>query len=218
VETVNVDKEELLLLMRRAGFVTQRAFAQAVGLSSPKLTNILNGNRRAQASEAQRMAAVLKLPVATVLRVLDSAFSSPEEGIHKVLGIVADPDNVAIYEENDPNYGLIELFTPFALFVGEFFVIHTDVLAPRYIRDEFFAIPAIGEVFVPHERLAGEDVLAKVKDGPIVLRTLHPGSAPNRATLLSLTDRSAPMFDVLVEWVEPILFRLPRNLAADIFR
>lgn len=205
-----IDRNKLLRLMKRAGFGSQHAFAEAIGLSGPKLSNILKGARRAQTAEIQRMAAALKTPASKILQALGIQDSEPFVGIYKIGGFVNDSEEVLLVDENADDYGLHEVRIPFLAYGGEILSIRTETLSPRYLCGELIGV-SVWEVNTNLDRVpVGVDVVAQIRGGPMVLKALYRGSSSGRFTLLSPTARLAPITDADLEWAEPVAFKLPK--------
>src|ERR1700712_367831 len=115
MSTLPVSRQQLLDLVKRAGFRSQQAFAEAVGLSGPKLTNVLKGARRAQTAEVQRMAAALRVPAYKVIDLLGMG-SAPFEGIYKIDGFVGDAEQVVEYDETSEELRLHEIQVGFLFY------------------------------------------------------------------------------------------------------
>lgn len=68
---MTVDRERFDKAMRAAGFLTQKALCDHIHLQQPKLSNVLNGNRRPRVEELPSMARALGFSMDELFQVLD---------------------------------------------------------------------------------------------------------------------------------------------------
>lgn len=123
-----------------------------------------------------------------------------------VSGYVSGADRVIMYCDGDAANDM-EVELPFTGYDGLILRVNGESMVPRYKPGEIVGIHLPGkEQF--SLKMIGKDVVAKLSDGQIVLKTVMQGHNNNSYTLSSVNPLVAPIFDPQVEWVSPIDFHI----------
>lgn len=131
-----IDKDWFRQAIKKAGFRSQNAFADAVGLTGPKFTNTLKGDRRIQAAEIERIAAALGESDRNVKIALGMEVKSACE--YKIAGYVSAADRVVFYDHDDMEVDTIEL--PIFYYPGVTLRVKGESMTPRYKPNEVIGI------------------------------------------------------------------------------
>jgi transcriptional regulator with XRE-family HTH domain len=207
-ERGSVDRKWFSELLRSQGFNSQKAFAAAIGLDGPKLTNLLAGKRRPQISELTEMSQALNVPVVTLLGCLGLGLLKmlPTELV--VNAAVREDDRVEFYDPSLP----VSIGFPVPDYPGVGVQIATSTLMPRYLEGEILGAQ-LGETrHVDLKTLIGEEAFIEVANAGFFLKRLQPGSRRGRYTLASLNTRIPPMLDAEVVRGVPIDFHVPKSV------
>jgi hypothetical protein len=202
-----IDKKWFNELLHRRGFKSQKAFAAAVRLDGPKLTNLLSGKRRLQMEDLIAMTQVLRTPMANLVQCFAAEHINLGEGLG-IFAAVFDDDSVEFHDlldEKDER----TVYVPVRDYHGTGIRVRTQTLSPRYFEGEVLAARISqdqGQTDVSH--LLGREVIVQYSDG-IFLKILQPGSRRGFYNLTSLNIRLAPVIDADVVWAEPIDFHVP---------
>ncbi|MFT8990429.1 MAG: helix-turn-helix domain-containing protein [Gluconobacter albidus] len=124
----------------------------------------------------------------------------------QVAGFVSGADRVIMYTDGDiTNDGDVDL--PFIGYDGLILRVNGESMVPRYKPGEVVGIHLPGKEHFSL-KMIGKDVVAKLTDGQIVLKTVMSGSDCNSFILASVNPMVAPIFNPEIEWVSPIDFHL----------
>gem|GEM_PF-3094470 len=136
------------------------------------------------------------------------AAKTPEKkrNIFTVSGYVSGADRVVMYCDGDvPNDMEIEL--PFSGYDGLILRVNGESMVPRYKPGEIVGIHLPGKSQFSI-KMIGKDVVAKLSDGQIVLKTVMSGRDTSSFVLSSVNPLVSPIFDPEIEWISPIDFHI----------
>lgn len=123
-----------------------------------------------------------------------------------VSGFVAGADRVVIFSDGDiQEDGEVDL--PFPIYNGIILRVTGESMVPRYKPGEVIGIRPRGRDSFSIKML-GRDVVAKLSDGQVVLKTVSSGPEPNSFVLVSVNPMVPPIYNPDIEWVSPIDFHL----------
>jgi len=123
-----------------------------------------------------------------------------------VSGFVSGADRVVMYSDGDiVQDGDVEI--PFGGYDGIILRVNGESMVPRYKPGEVVGIHLPGKDSFTL-KMIGKDVVAKLSDGQIVLKTVMGGSDGNTFFLASVNPMVAPIFNPDIEWVSPIEFHM----------
>lgn len=200
-----VDKAWFQTRLRALGR-TQAELARYLGIPAPAVTNILDGKRNVKVQEARGIATFLACSVADIHIALGVRGSPPAGEKQPIMGYVGAGDQVILYQESDPGYGLDFIKSPFPGYKGAAVRIRGDSMSPRYRENEVIGYTeASGDI----GQLLGAEVVAKLEDGRLVLKVLQGGSEPGLYTLISLNATTPPILNVALDWVSEIDWHKP---------
>ncbi|GFE98075.1 XRE family transcriptional regulator [Gluconobacter sp. Gdi] len=200
-----IDREWFKSAIKRAGFRSQNAFAADVGLTGPKLTNLIKGDRRAQADEIQLIAKVLGVSETQVKEAL--GIEVPDSAAYKICGYVFGADRVVIPENNQNDFEDETVNIPIFYYDGIILRVRGESMAPRYKPNELIGIRTKHQCDLSSS-LIGKDVVAKLSDGQILLKTLHRGSMDGRFSLISVNQNVEPIIDAEIVWAHKVDFHV----------
>lgn len=198
-----IDKEWFRRAIKKAGFKSQNAFAEAVGLTGPKFTNTLKGDRRVQANEIEKFAAALGESDRDVKIALGIEVKNICE--YKIVGYVSAADRVVLYDQDEMEADIIEL--PIFYYKGVTLRVKGESMTPRYKPNEIIGIRLPG-LEKPPISLFGKDVVAKLTDGRLVLKTIYKGEDEGSYSLISVNPNVPPIIGARIEWVAPVDFHI----------
>ncbi|WP_434603746.1 S24 family peptidase [Acetobacter oryzoeni] len=198
-----IDKEWFRKAIKKAGFKSQNAFAEAVGLTGPKFTNTLKGDRRVQADEIEKFAAALGESDRDVKIALGIEVKNICE--YKIVGYVSAADRVVLYDQDEMETDIIEL--PIFYYKGVTLRVKGESMTPRYKPNEIIGIRLPG-LEKPTTNLFGKDVVAKLADGRLVLKTIYKGEDEGSYSLISVNPNVPPIIGAKIEWVAPVDFHI----------
>lgn len=198
-----IDKEWFRRAIKKAGFKSQNAFAEAVGLTGPKFTNTLKGDRRVQANEIEKFAAALGESDRDVKIALGIEVKNICE--YKIVGYVSAADRVVFYDQDEMEADIIEL--PIFYYKGVTLRVKGESMTPRYKPNEIIGIRLPG-LEKPPTSLFGKDVVAKLTDGRLVLKTIYKGEDEGSYSLISVNPNVPPIIGARIEWVAPVDFHI----------
>lgn len=198
-----IDKEWFRRAIKKAGFKSQNAFAEAVGLTGPKFTNTLKGDRRVQANEIEKFAAALGESDRDVKIALGIEVKNICE--YKIVGYVSAADRVVFYDQDEMEADIIEL--PIFYYKGVTLRVKGESMTPRYKPNEIIGIRLPG-LEKPPTSLFGKDVVAKLTDGRLVLKTIYKGEDVGSYSLISVNPNVPPIIGARIEWVAPVDFHI----------
>jgi transcriptional regulator with XRE-family HTH domain len=197
--------------LKRAGFKNQRAFADAVNLTSSQMSLLLSGKRRAQMAEVAAIATALGATPAEVAAALGVQYSDPlSEAILKITAAVVDADRVTLYDEHADDFGLEEIEIPFVAYGGSGVAIKTDSASPRFMRGDVLGLylDADDSALIDPGIEVGREVIAVLENGEHALKLLYPGTKRGLYTLISINPRIPPILDARVAGVYSIDFHI----------
>ncbi|MCP1271235.1 LexA family transcriptional regulator [Acetobacter cerevisiae] len=123
-----------------------------------------------------------------------------------VAGFVAGADRVVIFQDGDIDQdGDVEL--PFAGYNGIILRVQGESMVPRYKPGEVVGIHFPGKESLSL-KMIGKDVVAKLSDGQMVLKTVAPGPSPSSFVLASVNPMVPPIYNPEIEWVSQIDFHV----------
>lgn len=198
-----IDKDWFRQAIKSAGYKSQNAFAEAIGLTGPKFTNTLKGDRRVQAEEIEKISAALGVSDRSVKIALGIEVKSASE--YKIAGYVSAADRVVLYDQDDMEIDTIDI--PIFYYPGITLRVKGESMTPRYKPNEIIGIrlPGLGK---PAISMFGKDVVAKLSDGRLVLKTIYKGEEEGTYSLISVNTNVPPIIGVSIEWVSPVDFHI----------
>lgn len=200
-----VDKEWFRSTFKKAGYKSANAFAQDVGLTGSKITLTLNGVRRLQAAEVNLFAEKLQVTPDEVAERFGIAHKPPAH--MKVSGYVGAADRIVLFDDAQAEVVEEAITVPFFFYPGVILRIMGESMVPRYKPGEKVGIRLPGNA-APPLSMMGQDVIAKLNDGRMVLKTIFEGCGKGNYTLISVNSTVDPLINVDVEWVAPIDFHI----------
>ena len=214
---MHVDRKWVADRLRAAGFRSQAAFAEAIGLTASKFSNVLSGKRRLQTSELQAISSALKLPLAQLLEAFNIEWRVADSFIQPLAGYIVDGGLVELLGVAEPPIEIETFISPVIYFEGNYVVVKTDNLRPRYKRGDVIASSSL-LIDEPEEgwfydgdiaEYIGEEVIARLTNGPAYIGVLHAGSREKRYVLVSADPAVPPLLDVEIRWVADVEFIIP---------
>lgn len=203
-----IDKQWMRAAIREAGYRSQETFADEVGLTGPKFTNVLKGIRKLSLSEIEAMAIRLRRSLPEVRQAL--GLGGFTETPQPLAGYVAAADQVILFDGPDEGVEMATVHVPFLFYPGSLLQIRGESMAPRYKPGEIIGVrmnlAENGEI----DRLIGEDVVTYTRDGQTLLKRLEEGEREDRYTLLSVNPLVAPILNAALKWAVPIDLHLPK--------
>lgn len=187
---------------------TQRALAAYLDLSPSRITELLNGERRLQLAEAERLREFLGWSLEEVHLAFGIVALEKPYGRLTIWGYI-DANSGRIIVRSDVDPPLLEYIdAPFPGYRGLCLKIKGNSMAPRYRDGE-----VIGFTKGQHDfaRLINQEVVVATLDGRLLLKVLHPGNGNGVYTLSSLNLEDEPILNVELDWVAPIDWHMPRR-------
>lgn len=129
-----------------------------------------------------------------------------KKGIFPVSGYVSGADRVIMYADGDPIEDH-EVELPFVGYDGQLLRVNGESMVPRYKPGEIVGIHLPGKDQISL-KMIGKDVVAKLSDGQLVLKTVMPGKDCTTFVLSSVNPMVPPIFDPDIVWVTPIDFHI----------
>lgn len=126
----------------------------------------------------------------------------------RISGYVGAADRVIIYDHDNLEEETVSL--PFFNYPGHVLRVRGESMLPRYKPGELIGIRLPGRE-CPSAKMLGQDVVAKLANEQMVLKTVVSGPAPDAYTLLSVNPLVPPIYDAPIEWIAPIDFHLPTS-------
>lgn len=198
-----IDKDWFRQAIKSAGYKSQNAFAEAIGLTGPKFTNTLKGDRRVQAEEIEKISAALGVSDRSVKIALGIEVKSASE--YKIAGYVSAADRVVLYDQDDMEIDTIDI--PIFYYPGITLRVKGESMTPRYKPNEIIGIRLPG-LDKPVISMFGKDVVAKLSDGRLVLKTIYKGEEEGTYSLISVNTNVPPIIGASIEWVSPVDFHI----------
>jgi transcriptional regulator with XRE-family HTH domain len=206
-ERGSVNRKWFNELLRSQGFDSQKAFAAAIGLDGPKLTNLLTGKRRPQVSELTKMSHALNTPMVILLECFGLGLFKMMPTELVVSAAVMEDDRVEFAQPQLP----YSIEFPVPDYHGVGIQIATSTLTPRYLQGEILGAQLEERRPVDLKTLIGEEAFIEVANAGFFLKRLQPGARRGRYTLASINARIPPMLDSEVVRGVPIDFHVPKS-------
>ena len=200
-----IDRDWFKGAIKEAGFRSQNAFAAAVGLTGPKITNLIKGDRRAQPDEILKIAEILNVSEKKVKESL--GLDVPDSATYRVSGYVFGADRVVISDLSQTEVDNDTVNIPIFYYDGVILRVRGESMAPRYKPNELIGIRSNNPCELS-SALVGKDVVAKLYDGQVLLKTLYKGSTSGKFSLISVNQSVEPIIDADIEWVHKVDFHV----------
>ncbi|EHH68808.1 XRE family transcriptional regulator [Gluconobacter morbifer] len=213
--TVMDDWATRLKRFRTATRLSQAKVARALGIAPASVAQWEIGRSK---PSLDRLPAIATLYDVSLEELCGPDLGSPVEALqaaktperrHRripVSGFVSGADRVVIYADGDIlQDGDVEL--PFGGYDGLVLRVNGESMVPRYKPGEVVGIHLPGKNHFSL-KMIGKDVVAKLADGQMVLKTVMPGKDSHSFVLASVNPLVPPIFDPRIEWVAPIEFHL----------
>lgn len=199
-----IDREWFRSVIKVAGFKSQNAFAEAVGLSGDKISKTLKGDRDLRPEEIDQFAAALRVGPSEIKKRFGLPYMDGEE--LPLSGYVSAAGSIVVLDGAvDDSHEMV--MVPFHGYAGVLIEVRGESMLPRYSPGELLGVKPNQPGLSPCH-LVGRDVVAKLADGALVVKTL--ASAPEgKFALLSVNPAVAPIYEDIV-WASPIDFHIPR--------
>jgi phage repressor protein C with HTH and peptisase S24 domain len=198
-----IDKNWFRKAIKSAGYKSQNTFAESIGLTGPKFTNTLKGDRRVQAEEIEKIAMALGESDRNVKIALGIEVKTTSE--YKIAGYVSAADRVILYDQDDMEMDTIEI--PLFYYPGITLRVKGESMTPRYKPNEIIGIRLPG-LDKPTISMFGKDVVAKLSDGRLVLKTIYKGDEDGTYSLISVNTNVPPIIRANIDWVSPVDFHI----------
>lgn len=199
----SIDKNWFRRAIKSAGYKSQNTFAESIGLTGPKFTNTLKGDRRVQAEEIEKIATALGESDRNVKIALGIEVKTTSE--YKIAGYVSAADRVVLYDQDDMEMDTIEI--PIFYYPGITLRVKGESMTPRYKPNEIIGIRLPG-LDKPTISMFGKDVVAKLSDGRLVLKTIYKGDEDGTYSLISVNTNVPPIIRANIDWVSPVDFHI----------
>jgi transcriptional regulator with XRE-family HTH domain len=186
---------------------TQAQLAAAIRKSEPAVSLMLRGKQNVRVQEAQQVAQFLDTPLNDVLRAFGIVTQDGRPRMIPVVGYVGAGDQVILLDEHDADHALDEIPSPFPGYTGVVVRIRGTSMSPRYYENELIGFTPDGNDI---GTLLGQEVVAKLADGRLVLKILQGGTARGAYTLVSMDRTVPPIVDAEIEWAAPIDWHKPQ--------
>ncbi|MBY4641487.1 XRE family transcriptional regulator [Gluconacetobacter entanii] len=200
--------------MRLAVRLSQAKAGKQLGIKGPSIAQWESGRSKPALDRLPELADLYQVTLeelcGTDLGSPEAARRAASEGlttseIVRVAGCVAAADRVVIYNQDELQGEGISL--PFRGYPGYVLRVTGESMVPRYKPDELVGFRLPGAPY-PSFKMIGRDVVAKLDDGQILLKTLINGPTPESFALASVNPMVPPIFDPPFEWISPIDFHL----------
>ena len=123
-----------------------------------------------------------------------------------VVGYVGGGEQVFAIDDHTKGDGLEHIDAPPGVDNGIALIIRGTSMEPRFMDGDYVIVE---KVFIDLQSLLGRTCYVKLADGRCYLKTLAPGSRPNRYTLNSFNGPA--IHDVVIEQAFPIAWVKPRR-------
>lgn len=177
--------------------------ARALGITAPRVSDILVGERKLSATEVQLAVDFFDLPQSRILEFFGIVPAQRSLSILTIVGYV-ETDNVTMSNEAPPE--TVEAPAYLGSFDGKFIKVSDDTMAPRYRKGAL-----LGYLSDPDDinNILGKDAIVDMGDGGLLLKTVHLGSEPGRYVLVSNNLAHPPIVNASVKAVYRIRVHLP---------
>jgi transcriptional regulator with XRE-family HTH domain len=202
----NVDTQWFKARLKEIG-KTQAQLATEIRKSEPAVSLMLRGKQNVRVQEAQQVATALDSPLNDVLRAFGIVNPDGTPRMLPVVGYVGAGDQVILLDEQDAEYALDEIPSPFPGYMGCVVRIRGTSMSPRYFDGELIGFTPDGNDI---NRLVGGEVVAKLADGRLGLKILQRGTARGSYTLVSMDRAIPPIVDASIEWAAEIDWHKPQ--------
>lgn len=174
--------------------LTQRAVADALGISEQKMSHIFTGRRQIKADEADK-----------IRRLLGYTLPEDREPTIAVSGRVAAGDHVELADDYLPGAGMFHIARPA-------WVPARGVAAAQVDGSSAEPMALSGDIiFWTRQAMGvsdadlGRPVIAQLGDGRVVFKRLASSRSPGRWSLLSINPTHPNLMDVDVIWASRVL-------------
>lgn len=213
---MNDDWPTRLKKLRNATRLSQAKVARALGISAPSVAQWEIGRSK---PTLDRLPAIANLYGVSLETLCGNDLGSPKEALRaaqtepttekvRISGFVAGADRIVIFDDGDCQPHVnddIEL--PFKHYGGLVLQVTGESMVPRYKPGEVIGITLPGKT-APSIKMIGRDVVVKLSDGQIVIKTLNTGPDRDSYVLTSVNPMVKPIYNPDIEWIVPIDFHL----------
>lgn len=206
---------ERLKRFRNATRLSQAKVARALGIAPASVAQWEIGRSK---PSLERLSALAALYNVSLEELCGNDLGSPKEALRHsncdgnpslrlpVSGFVAGADRVVIFENGDiQEDGEVQL--PFPIYDGIVLRVTGESMVPRYRPGEVIGIRLPGRPCLGF-KLIGRDVVAKLSDGQVVLKTVAAGPETGSFVLTSVNPMVPPIYNPEIEWAAPIDFHM----------
>lgn len=178
--------------------LTQRALAEALGISEQKMSHVFTGRRGIRADEADK-----------IRRFFGYTLPEDRPTSIAVVGRVAAGDHIELADDFEKGAGLFHIERPAWVPAHGVAAAQIDGRSaePWALNGDIIFWRRQALAVLPDD--LGRPVIAELTDGRVVLKRLASGSKPGTWTLLSLNPIHPSLVDVEVVWASRVLPPLP---------
>lgn len=189
--------------------LTQRDVARALGREPPAVTNLLKGTRTLKASEVRTLARLLDVSAAEVMTrfgapVHDAAPLVPVVGYVGAGQEIHDIDDLAQGGSLEPDDGGVPC--PVNLDPATIVAVRVRGGSMHPLKENWLLFYTRDGEGV-HPDAVGRLAVVKIKDGPKLVKELHPGRKRGTWRLESWSDKTRD--DERLDWAVPVLAIVP---------
>ncbi len=178
--------------------LTQRALADALGITEQKMSHIFTGRRRVQADEADKIRRFL-------------GYSLPEDRppTIAVSGRVAAGDHIELVDDYAKGAGMFHIARPEWIPASGVAAAQIDGTSAEPWALSGDIIFWTRHAMAVNDSDLGRPVIAELEDGRVMLKRLASSSKPGLWSLLSINPTHANVMDVKLKWASRVLPPLP---------
>lgn len=188
---------------------TQAQLAEHLGLPAPRITDILNQNRKVSAVESAQIAEFLDVPLAVLVNKLGSGYKTEPLKFIPVVGYVGAGEMVVPLTKGDTEQDLKQIEAPPGI-EGDFAVeIRGQSMHPRFRDGDFLVCDR--DLGSDLSNCIGKECCVRLVSGEVLIKLCERGNAPDTLTLVSINASAPIMQDVAVQWAAPILWIRPKR-------
>ena len=201
--------------LRMATRLSQAKVARALGIAPASVAQWEIGRSKPSLDSLPALAAIYGISLEVLCgpdlgSPLEAARAAQAQDRKKnrfpISGYVSGADRVVMYADGDSTEDQ-DIDLPFAGYDGLLLKVNGESMVPRYKPGEVVGIHLPGkEQF--SLKMIGKDVVAKLEDGQLVLKTVMSGTACGSFILSSVNPLVPPIFDPKILWVTPIDFHI----------
>ncbi|WP_228125655.1 helix-turn-helix domain-containing protein [Gluconobacter cadivus] len=200
--------------LRTATRLSQAKVARAMGIAPASVAQWEIGRSKPSLDRLSALANLYGVSLADICgtdlgsptEALKAAKIQPPRNRFPVSGFVSGADRVIMYSDGDiVQDGDVEL--PFGGYDGIILRVNGESMVPRYKPGEVVGIHLPGKEHFT-TKMIGKDVVAKLLDGQIVLKTVMCGGDSSSFVLASVNPLVPPIFNPEIEWISQIEFHL----------